>query len=168
MRWVYTSGSEKAPTPSAIKPVKPPASGGFFASLFSGLSGTSTTPQPPSTPVEVPKPADPLKSDMTSVSLTIFSAEADVRLDQKLAAELHRSTKKSVPKKIKYELIYVSIGFYLIHNSLYLYMNYRRGWMNIMPVNLRMSNKPLRRLVVFSKAYVPILMGNYFKFLNTY
>lgn len=67
--------------------------------------------------MEVPKPIDPLKTDTTSVSLTIFSAEADVRLDQKLAAELHRSTKKSVPKKIKYELIYVSLslnsGFFL-------------------------------------------------------
>ncbi|KAJ3776520.1 hypothetical protein FB446DRAFT_721234 [Lentinula raphanica] len=112
MRWVYTSGSEKAPTPSAVKPIKPAAPGGFFASLFSGLTSSSTTPQPPTTPIEIPKPVDPLKTDTTSVSLTIFSAEADVRLDQKLAAELHRSTKKSVPKKIKYELIYTGMDEY--------------------------------------------------------
>ncbi|KAH7875187.1 uncharacterized protein C8R40DRAFT_1105311 [Lentinula edodes] len=112
MRWVYTSGSEKAPAPSAIKPVKPPAPGGFFASLFSGLTSTSTTPHPPVTTVETPKPIDPLKTDTTSVSLTVFSADADVKVDQKLAAELHRSTKKSVPKKIKYELIYTGMDEY--------------------------------------------------------
>ncbi|KAJ3749126.1 hypothetical protein DFH05DRAFT_638806 [Lentinula detonsa] len=112
MRWVYTSGSEKASAPSTIKSVKPTAPGGFFASLFSGFTNASTTPHPPATPVESPKPVDPLKTDTTSVSLTIFSAEADVRLDPKLAAELHRSTKKSVPKKSKYELIYTGMDEY--------------------------------------------------------
>ncbi|KAJ4468229.1 hypothetical protein J3R30DRAFT_3830515 [Lentinula aciculospora] len=112
MRWVYTSGSEKAPAPSTIKLVKPPAPGGFFASLFSGLTSASTTPQPPAASLETLKPIDPLKIDTTSVSLTIFSAEADVQLDRKLAAELHRSTKKSVPNKIKYGLIYTGMDEY--------------------------------------------------------
>ncbi|KIK67000.1 hypothetical protein GYMLUDRAFT_843929 [Collybiopsis luxurians FD-317 M1] len=111
MRWVYTSGSEKAPKPSAVKPVKS-APSGFFASLFAGLSSTSSASQPPPTPIEMPKPIDPLKTDTTSISLMIFSAEADVNLNQKLAAELHRSTKKSVPKKTKYELIYTGMDEY--------------------------------------------------------
>jgi hypothetical protein len=104
MRWVYSSGTEK-PKPLALKPEKAPTS--TFFSLKSWL-GTNTpqritTPLPPE-PEEV---VDPLTVNETSVSLSIFSAEVDVRLDKKVAAELHRSTKKNPPNKVKYELIYV-------------------------------------------------------------
>ncbi|KAJ7874669.1 hypothetical protein B0H14DRAFT_2717085 [Mycena olivaceomarginata] len=105
MRWVYSSGTEK-PKPLALKPEKAPTS--TFFSLKSWL-GTNTpqritTPLPPE-PEEV---VDPLTVNETSVSLSIFSAEVDVRLDKKVAAELHRSTKKNPPNKVKYELIYTA------------------------------------------------------------
>ncbi|KAG7446407.1 uncharacterized protein BT62DRAFT_986911 [Guyanagaster necrorhizus] len=98
MQWVYTSSSDK---PSAAKPVKPQANGGFFSSLFTNLVGS--VPPPPEERKEV---IDPRQIRVTSVSLSIYSADVDVRLDKKLSAELHRSTKKNPPSKLKYELIY--------------------------------------------------------------
>ncbi|KAF5355265.1 hypothetical protein D9758_006047 [Tetrapyrgos nigripes] len=108
MGLVYSSGSEKLPPPSASKTLRPPqSSGGFFSSLFSGF-GVST-PQRSTTPV-VPQPAappvDPLSVNETSVLLSIFTADVNVKLDKKISAELHRSTKKNPPSKLKYELIY--------------------------------------------------------------
>ncbi|KAJ6593724.1 hypothetical protein B0H19DRAFT_1091788 [Mycena capillaripes] len=103
MRWVYSSGTEK-PKPLALKPEKEKPSNIF--SWF-GLSHTPqrvATPLPPA-PEEV---VDPLTVNETSVSLSIFSAQVDVRLDKKVAAELHRSTKKNPPNKVKYELIYTA------------------------------------------------------------
>lgn len=102
MRWVYSSGTEKPKQP-ALKPEKEKTSNIF--SWF-GLSQTPQrvpTPLPPA-PEEV---VDPLTVNETTISLSIFSAIVDVRLDQKVAAELHRSTKKNPPNKVKYELIYV-------------------------------------------------------------
>ncbi|KAK7445396.1 hypothetical protein VKT23_014813 [Stygiomarasmius scandens] len=108
MAVVYSSGTEKPPLPSAAKPVKQPSSGGFFSSLFSGFTGAST-PQRSTTPA-VPQPqnppVDPLSTITTSVLLSIFTADVNVQLDKKIAAELHRSTKKNPPSKLKYELIY--------------------------------------------------------------
>lgn len=52
---------------------------------------------------------DPLTVTKTSVTLAIYSADVDVRLDKKIAVELHRSTKKNPPSRLKYELIYVSL-----------------------------------------------------------
>lgn len=106
MRWVYTSGTEK-PKPPVVKQTKPSAPGLLNLSWFSGFG--SNTPQRIATPLP-PAPEeviDPLTVNETSVSLSIFSAEVDVRLDKKVAAELHRSTKKNPPSKVKYELIYV-------------------------------------------------------------
>lgn len=48
-----------------------------------------------------------LKVAQFSVVLTIFTAEVDVNIDQKLSAELHRSMRKNPPRTVKYELIYV-------------------------------------------------------------
>ncbi|KAK0461397.1 uncharacterized protein EV420DRAFT_1669612 [Desarmillaria tabescens] len=98
MQWVYTSSSDK---PSATKSVKPQAHGGFFSSLFTNFVGS--VPAPPEEPKKV---IDPRQIRVTSVALSIFSADVDVRLDKKLSAELHRSTKKNPPSKLKYELIY--------------------------------------------------------------
>ncbi|KAF7362040.1 hypothetical protein MVEN_00549400 [Mycena venus] len=105
MRWVYSSGTEK-PKPPVLKQEK--AAPSSFFSLKSWLGSNTpqrvTTPLPPE-PEEV---VDPLTVNETSVSLSIFSAEADVRLDKKVAAELHRSTKKNPPNKVKYQLIYTA------------------------------------------------------------
>jgi Protein of unknown function (DUF3684). len=43
-----------------------------------------------------------------SIALTVFSAEVDAHLDEKLAQELRRAMMKSPPRKLRYELIYVS------------------------------------------------------------
>ncbi|KAJ7039263.1 hypothetical protein C8F04DRAFT_1087709 [Mycena alexandri] len=104
MRWVYSSGTEK-PQLLALKQEKAPP-----ANFFKNWLGFSSTPQRVATPLP-PAPeevVDPLTINETSVSLSIFSAEVDVRLDKKVAAELHRSTKKNPPNKVKYELIYTA------------------------------------------------------------
>lgn len=103
MRWVYSSGTEK-PKPPAVKQDK-----GSTSNFFSWFGGLSHTPQRVATPLPpAPEEAvDPLTVNETSVSLSIFSADVDVSLDKKVAAELHRSTKKNPPNKVKYQLIYV-------------------------------------------------------------
>ncbi|KAK0212970.1 hypothetical protein DFS33DRAFT_1285718 [Desarmillaria ectypa] len=104
MQWVYTSSSDK---PSAAKSVKPQAHSGFFSSLFTNFVGS--VPLPSEEPKKV---IDPHQIRVTSVALSIFSADVDVRLDKKLSAELHRSTKKNPPSKLKYELIYTGKAEY--------------------------------------------------------
>ncbi|KAJ6607773.1 hypothetical protein B0H10DRAFT_2070382 [Mycena sp. CBHHK59/15] len=105
MRWVYSSGTEK-PQPVASKPAKASASASFF-STWLNFAGT---PQRVATPLPAPpeEVVDPLTVNETSVSLFIFSAQVDVRLDKKVATELYRSTKKKPPTKVKYELIYTT------------------------------------------------------------
>lgn len=110
-RWVYTVGSENPWATSrtdTLKVVSHQASG-FFSSLFSGFGGGgSSTPRRSPTPAPaVPKePINLLEAPLSSVVLTIFAAEVDVRLDKKMTAELLRSTKKNPPSRLRYELIY--------------------------------------------------------------
>lgn len=105
MNWVYTVGSEK-PQPVVIEQIKQ-KTGGFFSSLFSGLG----TPQRSPTPIITPAAdeADLVKINESNVVLSIFTAEVDVQLTKKMSAELHRSTKKNPPSKVKYQLIYVRL-----------------------------------------------------------
>lgn len=107
MKWVYTVGTEK-PQPVVVEQIKQKA-GGFFSSLFSGLAGVNTPPRAP-TPLVTPivEEIDLLSVNESNVVLTIFTAEVDVQLTKKMSAELHRSTKKNPPPKVKYQLIYVS------------------------------------------------------------
>ena len=51
-----------------------------------------------------PSPVETVKS---RVDLTVFSAEVDVTVDEKLSGELHRCMKKKPPSQLKYSLIYV-------------------------------------------------------------
>lgn len=107
---VYSLGTEKPAVIIMAKPTKPAASqsGGFFSSLFSTLTGNAT-PQRPITPPPPPpeEKADPMEVYQSSVTLTVFSADVDVRLDRKMISELHRSTKKNPPQQLSYSLIYV-------------------------------------------------------------
>ncbi|KAI0313421.1 hypothetical protein OF83DRAFT_1175689 [Amylostereum chailletii] len=109
VRWVYTVGTEK-PATGAAKAVKAAAqsTGGFFSSLFSGFGGGPSTPQRVPTPLpQTPaEEIDLLEVNSSSVDLTIFAANVEVKLDRKLTTELERSTKKKPPAKLKYELIY--------------------------------------------------------------
>jgi hypothetical protein len=61
---------------------------------------------------------DPHSIYTTSLSLSIFSANVDVQLEQKLVKALHRSTLKDPPTKLKYELIYVKSWSLLIQHRL--------------------------------------------------
>lgn len=108
MQWVHTVGTEKPPVvlPKEIKPQA--GARGFLGSFWSAFSGAST-PQRAPTPIPQapPSEADPFKISETAVTLAIFMAEVDVRVDKKMTTELERSTKKKPPGRLKYELIYV-------------------------------------------------------------
>jgi hypothetical protein len=105
MNWVYIS-STKSQKKLLPKPVKAAATG-FFSSWFGSLTGPSEPQkQLVSPPVSAP-PIDPLKTSETSIILSVFSADIDVKLNMKLSSEIHRSTKKKPPSTMKYELIYV-------------------------------------------------------------
>jgi len=108
MNWVYSTGTERPKQVPVIEQIKHKA--GFFSSLF-GLGGNST-PQRAASPLP-PQPvineAEYLKVGQSSVVLTIFTAQVDVKLSQKVSVELHRSTKKNPPRALTYELIYVCL-----------------------------------------------------------
>ncbi|KAF8626827.1 hypothetical protein AX15_004659 [Amanita polypyramis BW_CC] len=107
LRWIYSTWTEKprlAAEPTTLKT----KGGGFFSSLISALSGSSkrTTSELPAH--VMPEPGDPLSVNTTNLSLSIFSANVEVQLDQKMIKALHRSTLKDPPTKLRYELIYTS------------------------------------------------------------
>ena len=57
----------------------------------------------------VPKePINFLEATSSNIVLTIFTANVEVRLDDKMKGELLRSTLKELPSQLRYELIYVS------------------------------------------------------------
>ncbi|CAA7259259.1 unnamed protein product [Cyclocybe aegerita] len=109
MKWIYLSGTEKKRL-VLTKQVKPAnTGGGFFASILSSFSGAaSRAPTPQPLPPPPPKAVDPLSTSETSVSLSIYSASIRVKLDKKMTAEIHRSTKKNPPTTMKFELIYTA------------------------------------------------------------
>jgi hypothetical protein len=109
MRWVYAEGTKKKKFPLAVKWPRKPSHGGFLSTFF-GTSGASTpqlvvTPLPAEPVVEI----DLLTVTETQVTLSIFSADVNVKLSKKMSTELHRSTKKNPPKHLKFEFIYVSL-----------------------------------------------------------
>ncbi|KAF9264248.1 hypothetical protein L218DRAFT_958669 [Marasmius fiardii PR-910] len=105
MRWVYSSGTEKPPPPTSVLPVKTPASTSWLSFFRSATPSRPVTPLPPPPPEP---PVDHLAISTTTVSLSIFTAQASTRLDGKIAAEIHRSTKKKPPATLKYDLIYTA------------------------------------------------------------
>lgn len=112
MKLVYTSGTEKPPVPTALKPIQKTT--GFFSSLLQSFAASAPpTPQPPPAALP-PDPSTKLQLVDTSISLSIFSADVDVRLAKKVGDELLRATKKKPPSKVKYQLIYVS--YILLHS----------------------------------------------------
>jgi len=106
MHGVYDLGTEKPPTLLVEEPRKPLSRGGFFSSLFNTF--TSHHQAALTQPLMQPHIEKDLKGVYTSnVTLTIFTAEVNVKLDKKLQSELHRSTKKNPPNRLNYSLIYV-------------------------------------------------------------
>lgn len=106
MNAVYAVGTEKRPLLEVLEPLKP--KGGFFSSLVSAFTSQSTPqPETPALPPQPPK--DPTELHEMNVTLTVFTANVDVKVDKKLSAELVRSTKKNPPARLTYDLIYVGV-----------------------------------------------------------
>jgi len=158
MNWVYSTGTEKPKQPPVVEQTKPKT--GFFSSLF-GLGGGNTPQRTPSPlpPQPVVNDAEYLKVGQSSVVLTIFTADVDVKLSQKISAELLRSTKKNPPRTLKYELIYVG---HHTHTPVTIDIDtpFRREKTSTMQARERMMLSP-RQQVVFSKACVRTWMGEY-------
>lgn len=107
MHAVYAVGTERRPLLEVLEPRR--TRGGFFSSLVSAFTSQSTPqPETPALPPQPPK--DPTELHEMSVTLTVFTAEADVKVDKKVSAELLRSTKKNPPARLKYDLIYVCVS----------------------------------------------------------
>jgi Protein of unknown function (DUF3684) len=97
---------------------------GFFSPLSDDFEA-SLTPQV--TPTQAPvvhkdkESIHALEVNLSNIVLTIFTANVDVRLDEKMAGELARATKKNPPSRLRYELIYVS--FTVINHILKMVLN---------------------------------------------
>jgi hypothetical protein len=108
---VYKVGSEKHSVTSKTDILKSSSHKvrGFFSPLSDGYGASSTAQRTP-TPVPVAPKESPnlLEANSSNAVLTIFAANVSVRLDEKMTAELLRSTKKDPPSRLRYELIYVS------------------------------------------------------------
>ncbi|KAF8497460.1 hypothetical protein F5888DRAFT_1613660, partial [Russula emetica] len=106
---VYKVGSEKPSVRSKTDILKSSSheASGFFSPLSDGLEA-SPTPQgtPTQAPVVYKASIDLLEANSSNIVLTIFAANVDVRLDEKMTVELQRATKKNPPRQLRYELIY--------------------------------------------------------------
>jgi len=128
MNWVYSSGTEKPKLTLVAEEILP----------------------------EIVDDAEYLEVCQSSVVLTIFRAEVDVKLSRKMSEELHRATKKNTPRALKYELIYVC--HLPTPATWHANMAFRRGRMSTTRVGERMTPSPGQR-VVFSKDCVRTWMG---------
>ena len=50
------------------------------------------------------------EANSLNIVLAIFAANVAVHLDEKMKGELRRAIKKHTPKRLRYELIYVSLA----------------------------------------------------------
>ncbi|OAX38848.1 hypothetical protein K503DRAFT_131582 [Rhizopogon vinicolor AM-OR11-026] len=105
MHAVYDLGTEKPPVLSVEEPRKSLSRGNFFSSLFNSFTSHHQTAVAQPLPQPLMK-KDPSVVYVSNVTLTLFNAEVDVKLDKKLQSELHRSTKKNPPNRLNYSLIY--------------------------------------------------------------
>lgn len=118
MQWVYASGTSAKPRKRMTveqQQTRKAVTSGFFSSLFSSFG---STPQRGATPMPAVEEVDEaakeseereklLQVNQTSVTLSVFSAEVEVRIDERMKKELLRATKKNPPANMRYELIYV-------------------------------------------------------------
>jgi len=108
LRWVYATGSERSVPAKPLPPKQASTSHNFFSSFLSSFvaPSPSRTPEPLLSSQE--SITELLASTESSVVLSVFSAQVDVNLDQKMLTELERATKKRPPRTATYSLIYVS------------------------------------------------------------
>lgn len=100
MHAIYATGTERRPSIEVVGPRR--QKGDFFS-----LSQPSPQPENVSQTLQPPVPSE---SHEMNVTLTVFTADVDVRVDAKLSAELLRSTKKNPRSRLKYSLIYVGVS----------------------------------------------------------
>ncbi|KAF8629109.1 hypothetical protein AX17_005695 [Amanita inopinata Kibby_2008] len=106
LKWVYSTWTEK---PRLTAETFPKArDGGFFSSLFSALSNNAKRAAPELPEKVTQEPSDPLSINATGLALSIYSADVEVTLEQKMIKALHRSTLKDPPNKLRYELIHTA------------------------------------------------------------
>lgn len=172
MYCVYVAGSSK-PRRQVVKPApkaEAAASSGFFSSLFSSLTSAPRSPVPTPSPnavvtkeIEQAREAAEqiklLEVTETSVLLSVFAVDIDVKLDEKMRQELQRATKKNPPSRMRLELIYVS-RIYMRVNKLYDLALCRPERMNTMRARRRIASNP-RPQAVYSKDYVRTSMGEW-------
>jgi hypothetical protein len=103
VRWVYTVGIEKSSAISKTDTLK--TGSHHFLPFFDDIESPSTPQGAQAVPEESINPSEAKSSNIV---LTIFAANVDVRLDEKMTVELQRATKKNSPSRLRYELIYVS------------------------------------------------------------
>jgi len=104
VRWVYNVGSEKPSTPSRTDTLKTAThqTSGFFSPQSDRVKASSTpVPMVPKAPINL------FEATSSNIVLTIFAANVEVRLDEKMTGELLRSTLKKPPSRLRYELIYM-------------------------------------------------------------
>ena len=110
---VYKVGSEKSSVTfkTDILESSSHKDSGFFSPPSDGFEA-SPTPRgmPTQAPVVQTKSIHLLGVNSLNIVLTIFTANVGVRLDEKVAGELLRATKKNPPSRLCYELIYVSFA----------------------------------------------------------
>ena len=112
---VYSTGEKSKQVP-VVEEIDH-RTGSSFSPFGLGGSDNSqhTASQPP--PQLVVNTVNNLEVGRYSALLTIFTAEVDVELGQKLLAELRRSTKKNPPRVLKYEFTYVCHPPYISHQG---------------------------------------------------
>ena len=100
VRWVYNAGSEK----------QKPSTTSRTDTLKTATHQTSEffSPQFEPAPMVPKEPINLFEATSSNFALTIFAANVEVRLDDKMTGELLRSTLKKPPSRLRYELIYVS------------------------------------------------------------
>ena len=106
VRWVYDVGSDKPFTTFMTDTLETVThqTNEFFSPPPSGGSEVSSTPVS-----MLPKETiNLMEATSSKIFLTIFAANVEVQLDQKMSKELLRSTLKKPPSRLRYELIYVS------------------------------------------------------------
>jgi hypothetical protein len=118
---VYEVGSEKPSITSKTDILNSSShkASGFFSPLSDGIEASAT---PQGTPIQVPvvrkESIHLLEAHSSNIVSTIFAANVDVRVDEKMAGEVLRATKKNPPSRLRYELIYVSFTVTVVKHIL--------------------------------------------------
>ena len=150
---VYSTGAEKPKQVPVVEQIDHRTASSFSPFGLGGSNNSQHAVSPPPQPVA--NKVNNLKAGRYSAVLTIFTAEVDVELSEKLSVELRRSTKKNPPRELKYEFIYVCHP--LISVIMGINLLFRWGRTSIM----RRKGAAFSRMrrVVFSKACTLTWMG---------